>query len=92
MPEPEPEPAVSFVQPYPGTWTVADVERLLAEQGPAFPERQEELSVYLESFRDVAGPDGLLPVGVEVVVEDVFADLIASARTAELRDRKLGAT
>jgi hypothetical protein len=67
---------------------VADVRRLLAEQGPAFPERLEELSFYLETFRDVAEPDGHLPVGVEVVVEDVFADLIASARSAELRARR----
>ena len=86
MPDPQPEPA-AFVHPSPGTWTVADVERLLAEQGPAFPDRLEELSFYLESFRDVAGSDGHLPVGVEVVVEDVFGDLIASAKR-QIRDRK----
>ena len=85
--EPQPEPAVSFVHPSAGTWTVADVERLLAEQGPAFSERLEELSFYLETFRGVAEPDGRLPVGVEVVVEDVFADLIASARSAETSGR-----
>jgi capsular polysaccharide biosynthesis protein len=91
LPEPQPESAGSFVHPTPGTWTVADVNRLLVEQGQAFPERLDELSFYLESFRGVAGSDGRLPVGVEVVIEDVFADLIASARSAERRDRQLSA-
>ena len=86
-PEPEPVPVVQpdpvpqrFVLPEPGAWTIGDVERLLAEQGPVFPDRLAELQVYADTMRDVAGPDGSLPSGVEVVVEDVFADLIARAR------------
>ncbi len=75
--EPAPQPALEpFVQPRLGEWTVSDVERLLAQHGSAFPDRVEELGIYLDSFRDVAGPDGRLPAGVEVVVEDVFQDLI----------------
>jgi hypothetical protein len=81
-PEPEPEPEAPFVLPGLGEWRVADVERLLAEQGPAFPDRVEELRWYVDSFRDVAGSDGRLPDGVEAVMEDVFRDLIARARTA----------
>jgi len=81
VPEPEPEPAEEFVPPHLGEWTVHDVERLLVEQGPAFPHRVEELRVYLDSFRDVAGPGGRLPGGVEAVMEDVFRDLIARAMT-----------
>lgn len=69
-----------FVRPAAAEWTLGDVERLLAEQGAAFPERSEELALYLESFRDVAGADGRLPAGVGIVVEDVFADLIARSR------------
>jgi capsular polysaccharide biosynthesis protein len=88
LPQPPPEPArvptepVSspFALPRFGDWRVADVERLLAEQGPAFPEQREELEIYLDSFRTVAGPDGLLPGDVDLVIEDVFADLIARAR------------
>ena len=94
-PEPAPQPAVGapepapvtaaaagpFVQPRFGEWTLADVEQLLAEHGAAFPERREELEIYLESFRGVAEPDGRLPGGVELVIEDVFAPLIARART-----------
>jgi capsular polysaccharide biosynthesis protein len=88
LPEPvpappsEPEPAGPFVLPRLGEWHQADVERLLAEQGPAFPERGDELRWYLESFRDVAESDGRLPGGVEAVMEDVFRDLIDRARPA----------
>jgi len=79
--EPTTEPAsATFVLPRSGEWRVADVERLLAEQGPAFPEQREELAIYLDSFRTVAGPDGRLPGDVDLVIEDVFADLIARSR------------
>jgi hypothetical protein len=74
-------PAGPFVEPRLGEWTLRDVELLFAEQGPAFPDRVAELGFYLDSFRDVAGPGGSLPGGVEAVVEDVFRDLIARART-----------
>ncbi|MHB1242682.1 MAG: YveK family protein [Gaiellaceae bacterium] len=81
-PEPESEPAPTgpFVEPRLGEWNLRDVELLFAEQGPAFPDRVAELGFYLDSFRDVAGPGGSLPGGVEAVVEDVFRDLIARAR------------
>jgi len=82
--EPEPPvvavPAGPFVEPGPGSWTIEDVERLLAQEGSAFPDQLDELGFYLDSFRDVAGADGRLPAGVEIVVEDVFADLIERAR------------
>jgi capsular polysaccharide biosynthesis protein len=66
-----------FVMPGFGEWTIADVERLVAEQGPSFPERQEEIELYLETFRSVAGAGGRLPGDVDLVIEDVYADLIA---------------
>ena len=79
--EPTTEPgSARFVQPRFGEWRIADVERLLAEQGPAFPEQREELEIYLDSFRTVAGPDGRLPGDVDLVIEDVFADLISRSR------------
>jgi hypothetical protein len=65
-----------------GEWTIGDVERLVAEQGPAFPERAEEIELYLDTFRGVAGPDGRLPGDVDLVIEDVYADLIARAGSA----------
>ena len=76
-----PEPLTGrFRLPRPGRWTVSDVERLLAEQGDAFPERREELEVYLDSFRSVADADGRLPGDLELVIEDVFGPLIERAR------------
>jgi capsular polysaccharide biosynthesis protein len=78
---PPPAPATGpFTKPSFGEWTVADVERLMAEQGDAFPELREELEIYLDSFRSVAGPDGRLPGDVDLVIEDVFAPLIDRAR------------
>jgi hypothetical protein len=73
-------PIGPFTLPAFGEWTVRDVERLLDEQGDAFPEQHEELELYLDTFRSVAGPDGSLPGDVDLVLEDVFADLIARAR------------
>lgn len=76
----EPPATGPFTLPAFGEWTVRDVERLLDEQGDAFPEQREELELYLDTFRSVAGPDGSLPGDVDLVLEDVFADLIQRAR------------
>jgi capsular polysaccharide biosynthesis protein len=80
-PVPGPSPPRRFAEPRLGEWTLVDVELLLAEQGPAFPDRLEELGFYLDSFRGVVAPDGRLPGGVEAIVEDVFEPLLARART-----------
>jgi capsular polysaccharide biosynthesis protein len=73
-----PQPATGpFVMPGFGEWTIGDVERLLAEQGDAFPERQEELQIYLDTLRSVADAGGRLYGDVDLVIEDVFGDLIA---------------
>lgn len=75
-----PTDAGPFVRPRFGEWTVGDAERLLAEHGDAFPELREELEIYLDSFRSVAAADGRLPGDVDLVIEDVFAPLLARAR------------
>ena len=67
------------MRPRLGEWTIADVEHLLAQEGSRFPDRLDELSWHVETFRDVAEEDGRLPGGVDIIVEDVFGDLIASA-------------
>jgi len=82
---PEP-PQRTFVRPEPGAWTVADVELLVAAQADDFPAQRDEFDVYLASFRDVAGPGGRLPGGVQGLVEEVFAGLIEAARTRAERD------
>jgi len=87
VPQPAPEPPqATFVRPEPGAWTVADVELLVAAQADDFPAQREEFDVYLASFRDVAGPDGRLPGGVQGLVEEVFAGPIEAARTGAERD------
>jgi capsular polysaccharide biosynthesis protein len=86
--EPAPQPSrAAFVRPEPGAWTLADVEALVAERGADFPALREEFDVYLASFREVADPDGRLPGGVQLLVEEVFAGPIAAARTNAERDR-----
>jgi capsular polysaccharide biosynthesis protein len=80
-PEPEPVRTGPFVKPLLGEWTIADVELLLAQEGSGFPDRLDELSWYLGTFRDVAEEDGLLPGGVDIIVEDVFKELIERAGT-----------
>lgn len=79
-----PETPGPFIRPRFGSWTVADVERLLAEQGHAFPERLDELQVYLDSFRGVADEFGRFPGDVELVIEDVFEDLLERSRSGRL--------
>jgi capsular polysaccharide biosynthesis protein len=78
-PQAPPPPAAPgpFVMPGFGEWTLGDVERLVAEQGPAFPELREELELYVDALRGVAAPDGSLSGDVDLVIEDVFAPLIA---------------
>ncbi len=84
-PEPSREPPAAFVRPEQGAWTLADLEALIAEQAGDFPAQREEFDVYLASFRDVADADGRLPGGVQVLVEEVFADPIEAAQQ---RDEK----
>lgn len=78
-PEPQPVSADPFADRRPGEWTIGEIEALLAEQGPAFPERVDELGFYLDALRDVAGPDGRLPAGADALFHEVFADLVAAA-------------
>lgn len=79
--EPLPPPVrAAFVRPDPGEWTLADVEALVADPAGGFPELREEFEVYLASFRDVAAPDGRLPGGVQLLVEEVFVGPLEAAR------------
>jgi hypothetical protein len=74
-----PAAAGPFIKPRHGEWTIGDVERLVSEHGGAFPDRREELELYVDSFRAVAGPEGRLPGDVDLVLEDVFAPLLDRA-------------
>ncbi len=78
-PSPEPEPAPGHaVQPAAagGAWNLRALEELVARLGPEFPDRVEEWSFYLASLRDFAAPDGGLPPSFDVLVDEVFCDLL----------------
>ena len=85
-----PDSDAGFVRPERGEWTIEDVERLVAEHGPVFADRADELQTYVDSIRAVAEPGGRLPAGVEALVEDVFADLISVRAWRTARDRNYG--
>ena len=74
-----PVAAGPFTKPGHGEWTIGDVERLVSEHGGAFPDRREELELYVDSFRAVADTEGRLPGDVALVLEDVFAPLLDRA-------------
>lgn len=72
-PEAEPElplPAVG------GLWNLHALEQLVATLGAEFPDRVEDWSFYLASLRDHAAPDGSLPPSFDVLVDEVFGDLL----------------
>jgi capsular polysaccharide biosynthesis protein len=75
--------AVTEVPPEPvrlhrraGGWNLNDLERIVAEQQVAPPERVEEWRAYVFFLRDHADIDGELPASFDSLVEDVFADLV----------------
>lgn len=71
---PSPEPML--LQRRAGGWNLNDLERIVAEQQDAPPERVEEWRTYVFFLRDHAGIDGELPASFDSLVEDVFADLV----------------
>jgi hypothetical protein len=54
-------------------WTLAELERLVAEHAVEFPERVEEWRAYLSSLPDVADPAGRLPSSLDPLLDEVFA-------------------
>jgi hypothetical protein len=57
-------------------WTLDDLERLVRDRGPDFPELTAEWDAYLFYLRDYSGADGRLPENFRPLVEDVFAQLL----------------
>ncbi|TMK70541.1 MAG: hypothetical protein E6G50_08435 [Actinobacteria bacterium] len=82
VPTPEPEPAPTVVEPAlpapapTNGWTLGQLERLVRDQGHAFPERAAEWDAYLFYLRDYTEADGRLPENFRPLVEDVFAQLL----------------
>jgi hypothetical protein len=83
-PSPEPEPVEerepALVEPAPqevrGQWNIDVLESLVREHGGAHPSRNEEWMTYLFLLREHAGHDGALPRTFDVLVDDVFGELI----------------
>jgi hypothetical protein len=61
----------------PGTWTIQDLERLVAQHGDAYPDRVEEWRYYVHFLRDHADVDGNLPATFDYLVDETFGDLLA---------------
>jgi hypothetical protein len=74
-PPPAAAPTVTVARRAAG-WNLNDLERVVAEQHDAPPERVDEWRTYVLFLRDHAGIDGELPASFDSLVEDVFADLV----------------
>lgn len=73
-----PEPAAPIAAPAARNgWTLDDLERLVRDRGPDFPERAAEWDAYLFYLRDYSEADGRLPENFRPLVEDVFGQLLA---------------
>lgn len=78
-PEPEPEPAAAVVRiGGPRQWNVWDLERVAREHAGGDPVADEERTFLLMYLRDFAGPDGLLPVDFDDLVQQSFGGLVAN--------------
>jgi capsular polysaccharide biosynthesis protein len=75
IPVPEPPAGPLELEPEPGRFNLAALERLVA-QAPLDGERADELRAYLAAFRGQEDEHGLLPASLEQVVYEVFAGLV----------------
>lgn len=87
-PQPQPEPMAAAL-PASGVWSLPRLERLVEERAAEFPDRVEEWRTYLFFLRDHAAPDGQLPASFDVLVDEVFEDVLqtGTARADEHRER-----
>jgi capsular polysaccharide biosynthesis protein len=71
-PEPEPPPEPIVPRPAAGSWTIEELERLVAVRGETSPERADEWRTYLFFLREHANIDGSLPRSFDSLIADVF--------------------
>jgi hypothetical protein len=78
-PEPEPAPAAAVTRiGGPRQWNVWDLDRVAREHAGGDPVADEERTFLLMYLRDFAGPDGLLPVDFDDLVQQSFGGLVAN--------------
>jgi len=70
MPEPEAQPGE------PGAWRIEELERLVSDRGPQYPEKIEEWRYYVHFLREQAAPDGTLPASFDYLIDETFAEIL----------------
>jgi len=71
-PEPVPIPTNGAA----GTYSLTDLEELVARRGAEHPEKLEEWQSYLFFLRDYATSDGRIPASFDWLIADTFSDLL----------------
>jgi capsular polysaccharide biosynthesis protein len=59
-----------------GTYSLADLEELVAQRGGEHPEKLEEWRSYLFFLRDYATSDGRIPASFDWLIADTFSELL----------------
>lgn len=72
VPEPVPIPTNGAA----GTYSLTDLEELVANRGSDHPERIEEWHSYLFFLRDYARPDGRIPASFDGLIAETFSELL----------------
>jgi hypothetical protein len=79
---PAPEPDSPTIAPAPalpvphGTWNLVDLQRAVDAHASSSPAQAEEWRMYLFFLREHASQDGSLPRSFDLLIADVFADVL----------------
>ncbi len=80
-PSPAPPPGAPLVETDGGPgWHLAELERLVAEHAPRYPDRVDEWNSYLFYLRDYADAAGRVPDRFDWLIEETFGELLAAVR------------
>jgi hypothetical protein len=79
---PEPAPVPAGAAPAaavdPGPWNLNDLQRLVVQHSPEYPERVDEWESYLFLLRDYADANGRVPSQFDWLIEDTFRELVGT--------------
>jgi capsular polysaccharide biosynthesis protein len=71
-----PSPVAAHINGGAGTYSLTDLEELVANRGGEHPEKVEEWQSYLFFLRDYATSDGRIPASFDGLIADTFAELL----------------